>query len=1141
MRHRHRASLIGIAAAALAGGFCAAHFAAAAPAADPAALEFFESKVRPLLSQSCYECHGPDKQKAHLRLDHISFIQKGGDGGMVVAPGDIEKSRLIEAVHYTNVDMQMPPKKRLTPAQVAILETWVKSGAVWPNEAAPAVKGGPPPFDLLKRKADHWAWKPIEKRAEPAVRDAAWPVNAIDRFILAGLEEKKIRPAPQADKRALIRRLNFDLIGLPPTPAEVEAFAADTDPKATEKLVDRLLASEHFGERWGRHWLDLVRFAETRGHEFDPPIPNAWQYRDYVIRALNADVPYDRLLLEHMAGDKLDPPRLNPRDGSNESVLGTGFWLLGEEVHSPVDIRQDEADRMDNRVDTMVKAFQGLTIGCARCHDHKFDAISQKDYYALAGAAISSGYRQTPFEAMEQNRAVAAKLETLHAASSIEIAKLWGDVQRPGLSRIADYMMAAKRCGGQIQRVTEEAAASKLDAKILIAWVDALNEAQKMPDGPQNLLHAFATVAMGPGSEDPTKFAARRIAVVEAGATRAKQVDSQASAVSQIVVDYARLGPDGWFTDGVAFGLRPMRAGELTIGEGGKLRVVERGAAECDRAMGTMAPAAGTEPEFGKMAEAQLVGRMIRTPKVTLKNGKLWYLIRGTGFAYAAVDSHEVISGPLHGPLVNKLDGAGGQWRWELHDLKAYAGHRVAVEFAALPGTDFAVAEVVESEVPPTMERANKVLLTALSDPAVRDELSMAQAYQRVFTVAAHRLTDGPFILQSDERDQARLGEWLVRHPDTLSIDGENRKPLAAAVQRYTDARAELIKQLRTNSQWAPTLIDGNGVDENLLGRGQTKMAGELVPRRFLEAIAGSDQPRITQGSGRLQIAQAMLAPSDPFTARVQVNRIWHHLMGRGIVATVDNFGVLGQPPTNLPLLDWLAEHFRTDLKWSTKAMIRTIVLSRTYQMSSKPDPAAEQADPENYLLHRMPVKRLEGEAIRDAILAVSGRLDPKVLGPPVEPYLNAFMDGRGKVASGPLDGDGRRSIYARIRRNFLSPMMLAYDTPAPAACVGRRSVSNVPAQALILMNDPFVVQQASLWAKRVLAVPGQTPPQRIAAMYMTAFSRPPTADELADAAAFLDAQAQLYNIPAAARDDERLWADFAHVLFNVKEFIFVP
>jgi hypothetical protein len=311
-------------------------------------------------------------------------------------------------------------------------------------------------------------------------------------------------------------------------------------------------------------------------------------------------------------------------------------------------------------------------------------------------------------------------------------------------------------------------------------------------------------------------------------------------------------------------------------------------------------------------------------------------------------------------------------------------------------------------------------------------------------------------------------------------------------------------------------------VDETVFVRGNPKTPGEVVPHRFLEALAGPERIAHARGSGRLELAAQLTDPvRNPFVSRVAVNRIWHQLFGRGLVASTDNFGVLGEPPSHPELLDYLATEFVRD-GWSTKRLIRRLVLSSTYRMASKPDPAAEAVDPANLLLHHFRLKRLEGEAIRDAMLAVSGRLDPTVGGPPVPIYLTPFLDGRGRPATGPLDGNGRRSLYLAVRRNFLSPFLLAFDTPIPFSTVGRRQVSNVPAQALILMNDPFVHQQAELWAKRLSG----TTDERVTAMYLSAFGRPPTDDERTACAEFVK---------------EHSWADLAHALFNVKEFVFVP
>ncbi|MEK6233338.1 MAG: DUF1553 domain-containing protein [Planctomycetales bacterium] len=314
------------------------------------------------------------------------------------------------------------------------------------------------------------------------------------------------------------------------------------------------------------------------------------------------------------------------------------------------------------------------------------------------------------------------------------------------------------------------------------------------------------------------------------------------------------------------------------------------------------------------------------------------------------------------------------------------------------------------------------------------------------------------------------------------------------------------------------------------------------MPRRFREALAGPEPPEYATRSGRLEFARQMVDhKSNPFLARVMANRVWGHLLGESIVPTPDNFGVLGRPPSHPELLDHLAERFVAG-GWSVKGLIREIVTSRTWRSSSKPlDARAEEEDPNNVLLHRARVRRLEGEVARDAILAISGRLDRTLGGPPVPVFLTSFMTGRGRPKSGPLDGAGRRSVYLSVRRNFLSPMMLAFDMPIPTQPVGRRNVSNVPAQALILMNDRFVKQQAEIWAKRILADPKLTPEERIRRMYETAFARPPTDGELSDAQAFLRQDAADMGLDDDAwQTHPDPWTDLGHVLWNVKEFIFI-
>ncbi len=1098
--------------------------------------EFFEKQVRPILVARCFECHaGGDKTpKGGLRVDSRDALLTGGDTGPAVTLDQPSTSLLLSAINYGDL-YQMPPKSKLPANEIAVLSKWVETGLTWPKESsssAATVK----PFDLTARATEHWCWQPLQPSPPPVVKDAAWPVSTVDRFILEKLEAKAIHPAPPADKRALLRRIYFDLVGLPPTPDEVEKFVQDQRPRAFEDVVDRLLGSVHFGERWGRHWLDLTRYAETRGHEFEPIIPNAWQYRDYVIRALNTDVPYDRFLTEQIAGDLIEPrwrfPAASPAAASesnlsiNESLLGTGFWFLGEEVHSPVDIRKDETDRIDNRLDVLSKTFLGLTVACARCHDHKFDAISQQDYYALAGFAISSSYRQIRVETVEQHRRIAGQLADVRRQAERALANALIKTSQPVIDKLDRYWLSALQAVNETTPrsptgAAEQAAATTtvvarlatetgLDATLLERWYVEMNLAKADKQHP---LHGLIDGT----TNDQAARAGRDTPAAPPG----------------LVVDFGAPATFPPLQDGVSFGLQPVPQGQLIISgtpAAPKAHVATIGGWERDLfwKKNTLTP--GTEVDASAIGAGQPYGRMVRSPEFHLAHRRAWYLVRGSVRAYAVVNSHLIVVGPLHNSLVREFKQADDQWHWVSHDLDLYQGHRLHVEFSPIGDESCSIALVVQSDEQPQWPDA---LWRGMHDAVASAETQAARvvAYQKAFRDAAQSLVVDE-ANHSPNRDRAELADWFVKHSSLFSL-AEITQPMA----RLHEAEAELAKQVRWESTLAPAIFDGNGVDESLLVRGNSNTPKAPVPRRFLAAFNSSSPESAAGssaniGSGRLQLARDILR--SPLASRVAVNRIWHHLFGRGIVPTVDNLGVLGLPPSHPALLDHLAQQFMQE-SWSTKAMIRALVLSRTYQMSSRPT-TAESVDPNNELWHRMPLKRLEGEVIRDSLLAVSGRLDRTPFGPSVPIHLTEFMQGRGRPgASGPLDGNGRRSIYISVRRNFLSPMMLAFDTPNPFSTVGRRTVSNVPAQALILMNDPFVIEQANRWADLLLSDSAMTTEQRINRMYLTAFARPNTPDELVEATTFLNSQ------DAGKPEHQReAWSQLCHVIFNVKEFIFV-
>ena len=932
--------------------------------------------------------------------------------------------------------------------EIDILTKWVKMGAPWPKVSTSTISRKKP-FPLKERRSAHWSWQPVSNCDPPSVKDGKWPLRSVDAFILNRLEEGGFVPAPPADRRTLLRRVYFDLIGLPPTPEQVASFVNDPSPlsEAFRKVVERLLESRHFGERWARHWLDVVRYAESRGHEFDHSAPNAHEYRDYVIRALNADLPYDQFVVEQIAGDLLETPRLHTTEGFNESVLGTAFWYLGDWVHSPTDIRQDETDRIDNMINVFGRSFLGLTIGCARCHDHKFDAISTKDYYALAGFAQSSLYRQVRFDTLEHNR---------------KIAELLRDLRRDFDANGASFF---RRCNQAHRRSTRGLVAENARPKRGLFF---------------------------------NNFAITR------------RLGKRPCTGGLYEGDAARM-VTRWF----CVWRWPRAAGALRLTDDPDAPIAgcyTYGAACRDQLWAGLKVAPGTELDAGVLGTIQRSGQTLCTPTFEIRSGVVNYLIKGAAKVQAVVDSHRLIAGPLHGALI-KSAKTGKEPQWVSHRLERYVGHRAHLEFVPDGDGELEVLMVAESPSPPPAW--TEFVLEDYSPPssAEGDSEQSSQASRRQsFGAVCEKLLGAETTWEPHE---AAIADWMMRHRHRfLSPQDESERRLTEFAKSYLMRRAELAAGIQKTSRTAIAVFDGPSEDERLLIRGQSNNPGGLVSRRFLEAIQGSQAPAYTSRSGRLELARQMVdAETNPFISRVIVNRVWHHLFGQGLVTSPDNFGVLGRPPSHPKLLDHMASRFVAD-GWSIKNLIRELVTSRTYQMSSQTsDQRAEDKDPNNVLLHRMSVRRLEGEIVRDSILAVSGRLDRTIEGRPVPVHLTSFMTGRGRPASGPLDGGGRRSIYTSVRRNFLSPMMLAFDVPIPAQPVGRRNVSNVPAQALILMNDPFVKEQAEAWAQRVLSDADSTAKQRITNMYEQAFARPPSEHELADALEFLHLQSTVLGL----------------------------
>ncbi|MEZ6137729.1 MAG: PSD1 and planctomycete cytochrome C domain-containing protein [Pirellulaceae bacterium] len=783
--------------------------------------DFFESKIRPVLVEHCYECHSADNAEGGLRVDLAATLRRGGEHGPAVVPQQPEASWLLTAVSHTDAELRMPPKgAKLPGAIIADFRKWIEMGAPDPRMevSVPAET-----WTGYKAAKSHWAYLPPQMHPVPRVTDLTWARQGIDRFVLSTLEKNGLHPSIDAEPPTLLRRIYFDLIGLPPTPTEAEHFLQMYDAQgldiAMEWVVDDLLQRPQFGQRWGRHWLDVARYGESSGGESNVSFPYAWRYRDYVINALNADLPYDRFLTEQIAGDLL--PYANDSERAR-LLTATGFLAVGPKNLGENDDQKFLADLVDEQIDSLSRALLANSIACARCHDHKFDPFSMEDYYGLAGIFASSKTYFGTFTSPANNR------------------------------------------GG--------------DPLVLPRTRD------------QRIYHK---------SLSPVEFEKLKARQHELDIVRQEIKEAQAARWS------------------------------------------------------------GQEP------------KKIFTLRDVLAN--LWQL------------------GPVEGKL-----------------------------------------------------------------------------------------------------------ETLDEHGQAL--------PLAMGV------------------------LDARIANVPLLLRGEIDRPGSLVPRAFPQALRGSEVSLPVDQSGRLELAHWLTAAHHPLTSRVYVNRVWKHLFGGGLVASVDNFGTTGDKPSHPDLLDTLAVQFVQD-GWSTKALIRTLVLSRTYRQASLYRAEDFRADPEGRLLWRMPKRRLSAEAIRDAMLFTSGELD---FGAAEASLVATHIGDRPISLIGldrrlppDLDGSTHPSVYLPVIRDRLPQVLDLFDFAEPSFVVGDRETTNVPVQALYLLNSPFVQQRAQAFAAR-LERETSTDTGLVQSAFQWCFNRMPDTNELERALAYLSSQED---------DQQLLRVSFCQAMLCTAEF----
>lgn len=988
-------------------------------------LEFFESRIRPVLIEHCYACHNSsDSKEGELALDDRRGTRSGGSGGKIILPGDPNGSRLIAILKHEIEGLEMPEDgPKLDAKIIANFEKWIQTGALDPRDQ-------PPSMDELadstswattkQRRLQWWSWQPIREVSPPPGSG-----SAIDRLVRAKLEEHGLQPSHAATSEVLIRRLYLTLIGMPPTNDELDGWmkrlgdSSTPNQQATDELIDHLLGSDHFGERWARHWMDWIRYAESHGSEGDPAIVNAWMYRDYLIRALNDDVGYDTLVREHIAGDLLKIPRINETLGINESAIGPAHWRMVFHGFAPTDALDEKVRFVDDQVDVFSKAFLGLTVSCARCHDHKFDAISQRDYYALFGILASCRPARRVIDTPDRQRDHASQLRELKPQIRSAVCSDWRKAEEDTRRRIGNLFDEDTQNGTSLAKeLSRIGSSSRSDSHVI--W-NQWTEASLQTDGKPN------------------------------------------DATSQNWTFGNQGDHSGWHLEEFGLSSGPVAPGEFTVALAGP------------NAIESILPSG----LYSHLLTSKHAARLTSPDFSVSEDQAVWVHAKGNKSTFRYVIQDYPRNGTVY--PVTQLKP---EWKWHRLDLSYWRGDSAHLEIVTAqdapllakndPGSWFGIREArITHKNAPAPKVFNRFLseLVAGSEtpPQTPDqwEATVWAAIERSLNAWEEGTCNDA---QADLLDQALRSGLLKNKLSSLSSSKQ-------LITRYRKLEESIAIPTRV-----PGLDETRSRVQPLFVRGNHKQPTDEVPQRFLEAI--DETPYETDRSGRLQLAEDLLRNDNPLPRRVLVNRVWHHLFGRGIVETPDNFGRLGQPPTHPELLDWLATQFERD-GWSLKSLIRSIVRTKTWQQSSRPSKKAENVDPNNRWLSHANVRRLDAEAIRDSLLVASGELERKAYGPPVG-------------GNAP-----RRSVYVSVIRNRLDPFLRAFDFPEPSSTTGRRDITNVPAQSLTMMNDPRVASQAIKLATSIHQS-NASEDESLQRLYTRLFSRSPTNREAAIARQFL-------------------------------------
>ncbi|WP_437185195.1 DUF1553 domain-containing protein [Planctomicrobium sp. SH668] len=992
---------------------------------------FFEAKIRPVLIEHCYSCHSSaEKMEGGLAVDFEGGLLIGGDSGPALVAGNASESLLLQVIRHEVDGMEMPLNApKLSDDVIRNFEIWINQGAADPRKTPPVANEESNQLDwsvVLDGRKKWWSLQPIVPAAAPEVKNHEWSDHPIDRFLLSKLEQAGLEPAEDAAVEVLIRRLFFVLIGLPPDRDELTLWTArlsHADAAAREQayveLVDELIARPQFGERWARHWMDWFRYAESHGSEGDPEIVGASEYRDYLIRSFNADIGYDQLLREYVAGDLLESPRVDAELKINESIIGPAQWRMVFHGFTPTDALDEKVRFVDDAIDVFSKATQAMTVSCARCHHHKFDAISHDDYYAIFGVISSCRPGRTVIDLPEVQDRNVAELHRLKSDIRDELLKTW---------------------------------LHSLDQNAL-QWDQGNGEAEN------SILHPLHQLKelVAQGKSAPEVWSSIQ-AQLRAQQEQSAQFDNADHYQNWKFDDADDV--NSWNRNGLGLKQSSISQPEYVIalnGENVLSNIFPRGL--YSHGISNKHGARAGSVEFDVAEDLDV-----------------WMLVCGEGGATARYVIQHYPRNGLTFPILQP----NANWQWHRQDLSYWNGDKAYVEFATaldapLPvsGSErswFGVRQVVVTKkgaTPPAVG-AHEGLKSIVEQTGTAIE-SVADLELAYVTAVRAALKDWQRNSLSD--DQAILLQNCLKER-VLSNDVNQSSELKRLVERYRQLEQEIPVPRRV-----PGLEEAAPQDQHLYVRGNHKTPGHVVPRRFLEAIDA--RPFSADESGRRELAERLLDPSNPLTRRVIVNRIWHHVFGRGLVSTPDNFGKMGATPTHPELLDQLALDFSKN-HWSIKRLIRELVLTRAWRMDSVPSELAREKDPENALLSHAFVRRLDAEAVRDALLDVSTKLQLEQYGSPVN----------GTVP--------RRSVYVAVRRNALDPFLRVFDFPEPFSAVGKRDVTNVPGQALTMMNDPFVGALATDWARNISGdVDLTSDSDRLAAMMQDVVSRIPTQQEL--------------------------------------------